>query len=251
MLFAYVGSARKITRTCSSRRLSAESTPRATLVPFPPSRGSVKLQKIVRSVPKFGPSATSSSPPCPRASTRGTPVIGCPFVPVALTMRICPPFSVTSRSPPGSGSTAHGFTSPVVTTATSNATSDVIEHVRVCPADAGRWPDAVGERVSTGVQSAERPTTPAAESRVVVAESAGASERGAQASAASNAIDEATRGREVRMGTWVRETSAWFGKATGRRENVAIGGPVPDGRLTLEHGTLTADRRPQTADLSE
>ena len=36
--------ARTITRTCSSDRRSADSTPRATLVAFPPCRGSEKLQ---------------------------------------------------------------------------------------------------------------------------------------------------------------------------------------------------------------
>jgi hypothetical protein len=114
-----------MTRTCSRFRRSSVKTPRATLVPLPPSRCSEKLQKIVRSFSKFGLKATSSSPPCPRAviggkppcplaadtppePTGSNPPIGCPISPFAETMRRFPDFSVIKKSPFGSGSTAQG-----------------------------------------------------------------------------------------------------------------------------------------------
>ena len=108
------------------------------LVPLPPSRGSAKLQKIVRSDSNDGLSATSSSPPCPRASTGSRPAIGSPMVPVADTMRRRPAFSVTSTSPPGSGSTDHGFSSPRATTTTSCATFELMAQARVWPGNDGR-----------------------------------------------------------------------------------------------------------------
>ncbi len=56
---------------------------------------------------------------------------------------------------PGSGSTAQGFSSPVATTVTSNATSEVMPQARVCSRNAGFWSGALGWRVSSGVQGAE------------------------------------------------------------------------------------------------
>src|SRR5687768_16903041 len=70
-----------------------------------------------------------------------------------------PGFSVTSRSPVGSGSTDHGFSSPRATTVTSNATLDFTPHVRVCPAKAGCWSGALAARVSMGTHGS--PTVPA------------------------------------------------------------------------------------------
>ena len=67
-----------MTRTCSRFARSAVKTPRATLVPLPPSRCSVKLQKRVRSLAKLGLKATSRSPPCPCAVIGGKPP--CPLV---------------------------------------------------------------------------------------------------------------------------------------------------------------------------
>jgi hypothetical protein len=80
---------------------------------------------------------------------------------------------------------------------TSNATSDLIEQILVWPLDAGVWPDAVVRRVSTGVQSAERPTTPP-ESVVVTVLSLVASVFGAHAVNRRRRAESAADG--VRMG---------------------------------------------------
>ena len=66
-------------------------------------------------------------------------------------MRRRPSFSVTSRSPPGSGSTAHGFTSPVATTVTSKATLDGVAQARVCWGKACCWSVPFLARVSSGL----------------------------------------------------------------------------------------------------
>jgi hypothetical protein len=113
MLLLYVGRVRRITRTCSSRVRSAESTPRATLVPLPPGARLVKLQNTVRSVAKRGAQRHVQQPALSRARPPpAPPATGAPIWPVAETMRICPPFSVTRCAPPGSGSTAHGLSIP-------------------------------------------------------------------------------------------------------------------------------------------
>jgi hypothetical protein len=141
----------RITRTFSSRVRSADRVPRATLVPLPPWRGSVKLQNTVRSEANCGLSATSSRPPCPRESTSGTPAMGAPICPVAETILSCPVFSVTRKEPSGSGSTAHGRPMPRATTCTSYATLELTPQARVCPWKAGCWLGALAARVSSGV----------------------------------------------------------------------------------------------------
>jgi hypothetical protein len=87
----------------------------------------------------------------PDRVSRRTPPIGCPTSPDAETIRSRPAFSVTSRSPPGSGSTAHGFSRPFASTTTSNATFERTAQARVWPANAGRWSDAFGLRSSSGL----------------------------------------------------------------------------------------------------
>ena len=136
--------------------MSSESTPRATLVPLPPWRGSEKLQKIVRSFENAGLSATSSKPPCRRASTAGTPSIGSPIFPFADTTRRCPPFSLTRKRPSGSGSTAHGAFSPRATTVTSRAASVSMPQARVWAGDAGRCSGALRDSLCKGLQSAAK-----------------------------------------------------------------------------------------------
>jgi hypothetical protein len=50
----------------------------------------------------------------------------------------------------GSGSTAHGLSSPFAITVTSNATSDRTAQARVCCGKDGFCPDAFASRVSIG-----------------------------------------------------------------------------------------------------
>ena len=154
-------------RTCSRFVLSPVKTPRATLVPLPPSRCSEKLQKMMRSRRKFGLKATSRSPPCPRAvmggkppcplaadtppePTGSNPPIGCPISPFAETMRSFPVFSVIKRSPSGNGSTAQGLSKPFAKTVTSKATLDFTAQARVCPGKAGFCSGAFAVLVSSG-----------------------------------------------------------------------------------------------------
>jgi glutathione S-transferase len=66
-------------------------------------------------------------------------------------MRIRPAFSVTSRSPSGIGSTAHGLASDWLSTVTSKATPEVAAQARVWPANAG-FCSAFGGRLSSGWQ---------------------------------------------------------------------------------------------------
>src|SRR5687768_5471984 len=105
---------------------------------------------MTRSDANVGLSATSRRPPWPRASTGGSPAIGAPIFPEAETMRSRPGFSVTRKSPSGSGSTAHGCR-PFAITVTSNAVLDLMLQPRVCPARAGRWSGALAALVDTGV----------------------------------------------------------------------------------------------------
>src|SRR5215207_1813109 len=67
-------------------------------------------------------------------------------------MRSRPGFSVTKKSPFGSGSTAHGLSSPFAKTATSKATPDFTPQARVCPGKAGFCSGAFAVLVSRGAQ---------------------------------------------------------------------------------------------------
>ena len=49
----------------------------------------------------------------------------------------------------GSGSTAHGFTSPLATTVTSKATFELTPQARVCRRNAGCWSGAFAARRSS------------------------------------------------------------------------------------------------------
>jgi hypothetical protein len=63
-----------------------------------------------------------------------------------------PGFSVTSKVPSGSGSTAHGLTRPVASTVTFTAALRGAAQARVWPAKAGRWDGALAALVSSGWQ---------------------------------------------------------------------------------------------------
>ena len=151
----YVGSTRKITRTSSTRFRSADSTPRAIAVPLPPSRGSLNVQKIVRSVAKVGLSATSSSPPCPAAATGRIPSIGSPTLPGRRDEPQPPRPLRDEQRPSGSGSTDHGCSSPFASD--DDVERDVRRSRRRCasaPGTPASDPVAFGGRVSIGVQLA-------------------------------------------------------------------------------------------------
>jgi hypothetical protein len=67
-------------------------------------------------------------------------------------MRSRPGFSVTRKSPFGSGSTAQGLSKPFARTVTSKAAPDFTPQARVCPAKAGFCSGAFAVRVSSGAQ---------------------------------------------------------------------------------------------------
>ena len=134
-----------MTRTSESADPSDTSTPVATAVALPSlPRDSEKLHQTRRVRSKSSRIATSRSPPCPCATTFGTPRMGSDRLPSARTWRIRPPRSVTSQLPSGNSAMPHGFSSPSARTVVINCVSSLIGGARVCPWNAGCWPEAFG-----------------------------------------------------------------------------------------------------------
>ena len=84
----------------------------------------------MRSVAKSGPSATSSSPPWPRAKTSGTPSTGSEIAPSGPITRSRPGRSVTRKPPSGRIAIPQGCSSP---SATGSATSSTLGAHRGSP----------------------------------------------------------------------------------------------------------------------
>src|SRR6476620_2942596 len=109
---------------------------------------------------KAGSSATSSRPPCPRASTGGSPLTGSERVPSAERTRRRPGLSVTSILPLGRKASAPGFPNPFTTVTTSNATFDLCSGASVWPGNAGVWFLPLGGRRSTPPRAPAVPGPP-------------------------------------------------------------------------------------------
>lgn len=94
----------------SSRAAAPSRTSRAPAiaVPAPPVPGSEKVKKMRPDCAKSFATATSRSPPWPRAETFGTPATGSDNVPSALTRRRVPDRSVTIAMPSGRKSMPQG-----------------------------------------------------------------------------------------------------------------------------------------------
>ena len=106
-----------------------------------------------------------------------------------------PGFSVTRRSPPGKGSTAHGRSSPEASTVTVKGALAGAAQARVWPGNAGDCDEALALRVSSGAQ--------APMDRVACTETATAPAANAQATSSDLAeidIERVPFGKDAQVG---------------------------------------------------